>query len=245
MRKFTPRSRTETLPSPHRRLFLKRSGVLLGGLSLYGCGGGSSGTAGAPLAPATIQTHPVDQTVVSGGTASFRVLASGTGLVYQWQRNGIDIPGANLPVYRLSPASISDSGASFRVRISNAAGTVTSAEATLLVTPTGTPTITQQPSDTLVLIGRSATFRVTVTGDQPLAYQWRRDGQDIPGATGAAYTLPVATAADNGASFSVVASNALGTVTSRSALLNVTSTGTTVDTTTIRIDSTLITIDEI
>ncbi|HHH42639.1 MAG TPA: hypothetical protein ENK49_00730 [Gammaproteobacteria bacterium] len=245
MRRSTFRNQAKLTTNPDRRRFLKQGGALLGWLGLHGCGGGGAGTAPGATIPVSIQTHPTDQTVSSGSPASFLVIASGSNLSYQWQRNGVDIPGANQPQYVLSAASLADNGANFRVLVSNAAGTVTSSIATLLVTPAGTPTITQQPADIIVLIGRSATFQTTATGDQPLVYQWRRDGQDIPGATGASYTLPLATLADDGASFSVAVSNALGAVSSRTALLNVVSTGTTIDTTAIRVDTTLITIDEI
>ena len=62
-----------------------------------------------------------------------------------------------------------------------------------------------------------------MTGAGPISYQWRRNGIAISGATAASYTTPPLTiAADNGAAFSVVATNALGTATSTAATLTVT-----------------------
>lgn len=88
---------------------------------------------------------------------------------------------------------------------------------------TGTPpTITQQPADLTVTVGQAAAFSVTATGDAPLAYQWRRGGADIAGATAASYTLPMAALGDSGATFSVVVSGASGSVTSGAATLTVT-----------------------
>jgi glucose/arabinose dehydrogenase len=86
----------------------------------------------------------------------------------------------------------------------------------------GVPAISTQPVDVTVAPGEPATFSVTASGQQPLSYQWQRDGVDIPGATSSSYTLPAAAASDNGAQFRVVVSNTAGTATSSSATLTVT-----------------------
>jgi sugar lactone lactonase YvrE len=78
------------------------------------------------------------------------------------------------------------------------------------------PDITQQPVDVALTAPGNATFSVTATGRAPLAYQWQRNGTAIAGATSASYSLN-AGAADSGARFSVIVSNAFGTVTSREA----------------------------
>jgi glucose/arabinose dehydrogenase len=83
-------------------------------------------------------------------------------------------------------------------------------------------TITGQPADTAAATGQRATFNVAVTGTAPFSYQWLRNGQAIPGATGSSYTTPTLTAADNGAVYSVRVSNSVNAVTSRSARLTVT-----------------------
>jgi hypothetical protein len=83
------------------------------------------------------------------------------------------------------------------------------------------PSITAQPTAVNVTEGQTAAFSVTAAGTAPLAYQWRRNGADIAGATAAAYSL-AATLADNGASFAVVVSNSAGSVTSGAATLTVT-----------------------
>ena len=43
------------------------------------------------VSPANIITHPYNQTVAEGDSVTFSVDASGDGLTYQWQRNGINI----------------------------------------------------------------------------------------------------------------------------------------------------------
>lgn len=91
----------------------------------------------------------------------------------------------------------------------------------------GVPVITTQPSSLTVALGQTATFSVVVSGTSPVTYQWRKNGTAIASATGASYTTPPTTAADSGAQFSVVVSNAAGSVTSNTATLTLRTTGTT------------------
>ncbi|MBA2548248.1 MAG: S8 family serine peptidase [Burkholderiaceae bacterium] len=84
------------------------------------------------------------------------------------------------------------------------------------------PVIFSQPQNTSVFEGQTATFSVDATGAGPITYQWLRNGVPIPGAIAGSYTTPVLTiAADNGATYSVVITNAVGSATSASATLGV------------------------
>ncbi len=89
---------------------------------------------GSGTPPPTITTHPANQTVAAGQQATFSVVASGSGLSYQWQRNTVDIPGANSASYTTPPTTIANNGEVFRCRVSNAGGPVNSNNATLTVT---------------------------------------------------------------------------------------------------------------
>lgn len=200
-------------------------------MSLVACGGGGGGSQGggggdpsptpppAVAAPA-ITTPPQAQSVDDGAAASFTVTASGNGLSYQWQRDGTAVAGATAATLNLGTVALADNGARFRVVVSNAGGSVTSAEATLSVRAVA-PTITAGPQATSVTAGGSATFTVTATGSAPLAYQWLRNGVEIAGATGASYTTTATTMADDGAQIGVRVSNAAGSVTSAAGRLTV------------------------
>jgi beta-galactosidase len=87
---------------------------------------------GSRVAP-LITSQPVDQTVAAGGSATFLVMAGGSHpMAYQWQRNGAILPGATsaaLNIVNAAPGNVGD----YRVTISNAAGSVTSAVARLTV----------------------------------------------------------------------------------------------------------------
>ncbi len=176
----------------------------------------------APVAP-SISTQPLPVSVLSGATATFSVAATGSGtLAYQWRRNGVAIVGANAASYTTGALAVADSGAQFSVVVSNSAGSVTSNTALLTVTlVTVDPLIVMAPQAQLAFVGQRASFSVTASGTGPLAYQWRRNGTPIVGATSMAYITPVTTLADNGANFDVVVSNSVGSITSPAVLLTV------------------------
>ena len=83
------------------------------------------------------------------------------------------------------------------------------------------PAITQQPSSQTVTVGQRATFGVIATGVGPVTYQWQKNAQPVPGATGSTYTTPPTVSADNSSQFQVVISDSSGQVTSASAALSV------------------------
>src|SRR5260370_167271 len=182
-----------------------------------------AGTATAGSAAPTITTQPANQTVTAGQTATFTVTAAGTApLTYQWQKNGVNIAGATSSSYTTPATTTSDSGSTFGVVVTNTAGTVTSASATLTVNAAPVaPTITTQPANQTVTAGQTATFTVTAAGTAPLTYQWQKNAVNIAGATSSSYTTPATTTSDSGSTFDVVVSNTVGTVTSASATLTV------------------------
>ena len=109
-------------------------------------------------APPVITTQPANISVHIGTPAVFSVVATGTApLSYQWLRNGSTIQDAIQASYTLASPRLSDSGASFTVVIGNSAGSVTSAAATLTVTPVPV-TITTQPSGGTFFSGESTRF---------------------------------------------------------------------------------------
>lgn len=191
--------------------------MALSALAACGSGGGGSDVPLPPPPPA-ITTQPVAVTVEDGQTASFSVVASGAGLVYQWLRNGAAITGATSATYS-SAAAAADNGARFSVRVLNTNGEVTSASALLTVTP-ATVSIARAPDPAAVVTGSPVTFSVFAGGTAPFAYQWLRGGVAIPGATQSTYTFTTALV-DDGAQFSAVVTNVAGTATSSSALLSV------------------------
>jgi hypothetical protein len=97
-----------------------------------GCGSGEEG-GGLPALP-VISTQPSSQSVPLGMAASFSVVATGTGVQYQWLKGSAGISGATGKSYTTPPASSADSGSTYSVIVSNSAGSVFSTAAALTVT---------------------------------------------------------------------------------------------------------------
>jgi hypothetical protein len=167
-----------------------------------------------------ILAQPASATVPAGQPHTFAVTAwANTEGYYQWRRNGENIPGATSATYTLPAAAEGDDGASFSVVVTNAYGSVASEAATLSVLYA--PVIVIGPGSAAVPVGEPHTFTVEVRSNPAAAFQWRRNGADIPGATGPAWTTPPATLSDNGSFYTVEVSNSQGAVTAGPAVLHV------------------------
>lgn len=168
--------------------------------------------------PPVLTAQPVSVSVAVGASASFSVTATGESISYQWLRDEVPIPNASSATYTISAVTAADDGAVFRVFALNPAGYVVSNAATLTVN--AVPAVTVQPVGQTVAAGDPAVFGVAATGGN-LAYQWQRNGADIPGANAAVYRLSAAAAGDDNASFAVRITNAQGNTTSTPAVLRV------------------------
>ena len=87
------------------------------------------------------------------------------------------------------------------------------------------PRITTQPLAQVAQTGGTASFSVTATGTPAPTYQWRKNGEDLSGATSASLTLANVQSAD-AAGYDVVLTNVVRSVTSSLARLTVSATAT-------------------
>ncbi|MFN3405924.1 MAG: PQQ-dependent sugar dehydrogenase [Cytophagaceae bacterium] len=83
------------------------------------------------------------------------------------------------------------------------------------------PVITMQPSPQTVSAGQPVSFSVSVSGAEPITYQWRKDGVNIPNSNTSTYTINSTVPGDAG-QYSVYISNAHGNTTSVQVQLTVT-----------------------
>ncbi len=181
------------------------------------CGSVTSSAVALTLStPVSITTQPAAQTVCDGSTATFTVVAAGSGLTYQWRKAGTDISGATASSLVIANASASDAG-NYDVVVTGSCGTVTSATVALTINPV--TTITAQPVAQTVCNSGSATFSVTATGSA-LTYQWRKGGVNISGATSANLLISPVLATD-AATYDVIVTGNCGTVTSAAVTLTV------------------------
>lgn len=85
-----------------------------------------------------ITSHPQSRSVYAGAAVTFSpTITSSSPLSYQWQRDGVDIPGATASTYTLDPVQAGDA-ANYRVVVSNGTTTTPSNAATLTVKASGT-----------------------------------------------------------------------------------------------------------
>ena len=141
-------------------------------LVVSGCGDGG-GDGGDPDDPSVL-THPSSQVVTEGQTATFVVVATGSGtLSYQWRRDAADIPAATGSTYTFV-TTMADDGVAFTCEVTDAVGSVESNAAILTVTEPP-PTISLNPTSlasscTEGMNAASQTFEVWNSGGGTLSY---------------------------------------------------------------------------
>ncbi len=169
----------------------------------------------ADTEPLIVQ-QPSSQGACEGDEVTFTVVAEGAGLQYQWRKDGADIQYAHDASYTISAADPNDGGV-YDVLVSNPCGSLTSETASLLVDEA--LSITEQPIGEVLCEGSGLALTVVVAGAN-VSYQWRKDGEDIPGATSDTYIIGPATLDDSG-SYDVVVTNNCGQIVSDAAMVTV------------------------
>ena len=168
--------------------------------------------------PPAIVAQPASLIVTQSQDAAFSVTPAGTTpLSCQWQFNNVPISGATATNYTVSSAQSTNAG-SYSVIVTNVYGSVTSTVATLTVLVP--PSIVAEPMSLIVTQGQDASFSVTSSGSVPLSFQWQFNASPIPGATATNYDVADAQPTDAG-SYTVVITNAQGSITSSVATLTV------------------------
>ena len=169
----------------------------------------------------SVSAQPQNVTVTAGSSASFTVIANGTGpLTYQWQKGGANIAGATAATYSIASVQNGDAG-NYTVVVTNSVGSATSTAATLTVSAAAVaPSIATQPQGMTIVAGASASFSVTANGTAPFTYQWQKGGVNLAGATAATYSIASGQSGDAG-NYTVVVTNSVGSVTSSAATLTV------------------------
>lgn len=152
----------------------------------------------APL----IVKQPQDDAAPVGGRVVLRVGAYGAS-AYQWLFNGEPISGATGSRLVLGNLQPSQEGG-YSVQVANAVGTTTSATASVVVVEP--IVVQQQPESEVVDIDEPVVLRVVATGHPAPRYQWRLNGDIIPGATDSTYTISAAQASSGG-KYSVALAN--------------------------------------
>jgi len=162
-----------------------------------------------------------DLTVDVGQAVLFTVAAtSRTAMQYQWKKDGAPLQGATQASLSIAKVSLTDAGL-YTLTATNGVGSSTSNAARLTVNPARPPVITEQPGD-IVIWECPVSYEMSVrcTGSEPFSYAWYRNGVLLPEYTSPDLWVGNITRSVAG-TYTVVISNAAGSVTSNPALLDV------------------------
>jgi len=129
----------------------------------------------------------------------------------------ITVNGTGSPI--VVPGLTNGLNYTFSISAQNSSGYGLSSSLLTLQLPTSKPIFTVQPQSQNVQTGSNVVFSAVVSGGA-LSYQWYLNGTPIAGATSSSYTILNSQSTATG-TYSLVATNALGTTTSSSAVLNV------------------------
>lgn len=163
---------------------------------------------------ATILKHPETVAVLlrtnATTNATFTVQAIGNGPVsYQWQVNGIDIPGATNSSLTITNVQIKDDGY-YRAIVTDGIASVPTLPARLI--PMVSLTIIDRPTNLTVMAGQNASFYISVSGyPPPFGYQLRKGSTPLTPyivTTSSNYTFTITNVqATDGGTYRIVVTN--------------------------------------
>ncbi len=172
--------------------------------------------------PPEIVTPPASVARYTGKPVTLTVAAVGVpALRYQWFRGDAAVtPVRATPAYTFlaNPARAGE----YRVVVSNERGSVSAETATVDVQTK--PVFTTHPSAQTATVGGSVTFTAVAAGNPAPQIKWRKNGKDIPGATGPSYTIESAALAHRGV-YTAVAFSTVRTGPSTTAVASTVSAG--------------------
>jgi len=120
-----------------------------------------------------IIAQPQSTNVLAGTNVTLSVTAfSPSPITYQWQFNGVDIPGQTSPTLTITNVQFAQDGL-YTVVATDSVDSITSQPAALRILIK--PVIVQGPISQSVVTGGNVTFSVEITGNPaPFLYQWRQ-----------------------------------------------------------------------
>jgi hypothetical protein len=179
----------------------------------------------AAIQPPVITSQPSSfENVYGNTTVTFSVSATGSGLKYQWYRNGAAVSRASTPILSLKTSTATQGV--YTVVVSNTLGTVVSEPASLSLRPPADWTWGNEVPSQPALPGDTVIFSVVdVQGPGTIRYQWLKNGVAIRGKTGLSLQLDNVSIADSGV-YALSITTSAGTILTESQTLHVEDTGT-------------------
>ena len=158
--------------------------------------------------PLLILSQPMSVTITNGSNATFSVTATGDGaLSYQWQFNGVDLPGQTNTTLAITNAQLSNAGP-YVVVVSDENSSISSEPAILTVLYRAT--LVQGPQSMILPAGSTAVLTASAYGSFPISYRWRKNGGTYTNAIVNSFTNSLIftnLAATNAGKYEVVVTN--------------------------------------
>ena len=186
------------------------------------CGEATSQTFTLTLGTATATAVAAKVDACQSSDATLKVNASTSvpnlNLEYRWFKGDVQLfdgakyDGTQSNSLTIKNANPADAGM-YKAVATAASAVNISASANVELSLYAATQITSGLSNTKVCDGTKATMSVTAVGGGNMTYQWKKDGQNIAGATSATYEIASMTSADAG-DYTVEATGACGTVSS-------------------------------
>lgn len=141
-------------------------------------------------------TQPSNTAACLNASAMFSATALGGDNVYQWQKDGQNIAGANQLTYNIPSVKPTDAG-KYKLIITSAqcGDLVTSQEATLTIN--ATTVINTQPQSVETCVDEKVVFSVAAVGGS-LNFVWKKNGVDLPNSNKTDYTIDKVKSTDAG-----------------------------------------------
>lgn len=169
-----------------------------------------------------ISAEPADVARYQGKSVTLDVTAAGVPKpTYQWFKGETAVTPARATSKYTFAASAARAG-DYHVVVKNSAGEITSRTVTVDVQTK--PVFTTQPLPQTVAVNGSVTFTAAATGNPSPEIKWRKDGKDIPGATGPSYTIDPVALTHRG-TYTAVASGTVNTTATATTVVTTVSKG--------------------
>ncbi len=157
--------------------------------------------------PASATISPSGAAICSGDNLTFTCTADGA-TFFQWKNNGVDIPGETNSTFTATTAG------TFSCTASNICGSaISNEEAVTITNPPASATITAGGATNICL---GSNVNLACAAPNATDFQWKKDGNNISGATAANYL------ANQTGVFTCTASNFCGSATSNAIAVTVT-----------------------
>ena len=111
--------------------------------------------------------------------ALFSLVCSGDNLIYQWQKDGVNIPDANGSILKIQNLKLDDAGA-YKCIVSSSCGSAPESGSINLVVVPQLKIVSYTNTKDQICDGEDAQFMLEAKGNE-LNYQWQKDGIDIAG----------------------------------------------------------------